>query len=172
MRSDKWKSRQPPGSLAVPSHSCTEGKAAPPTHSASRLAHGIAPSRWPVRRYGVDAERRFVHLVLARKQISNGTSHSAPRLDAGPLDWSLWFRAACPEARGLAPGTCGVLKAQPRHIRISTGHDTSGSQIRGQPAVLADGTAHIMYVGMQSNCPTVYCAAAQGGRQTYSTSSR
>lgn len=76
-------------SLAVPSHSCTEGKAAPPTHSASRLAHGIAPSRWPVRRYGVDAERRFVHLVLARKQISNGTSHSAPQLDAGPLDWSL-----------------------------------------------------------------------------------
>lgn len=34
--------------------------------------------------------------------------------------------------------------------------------------MLAGGTAHVMYVGMQSNCPTVYrAAAAQGGTQTY-----
>lgn len=92
MRSDKWKSRQPPGSLVVSSHSCTEGKATPPTHAASRLAHGIAPSRWPVKRWrgdGVDAELRFVHLRASKYQ----TAHSAPRLDAGPLGWSLRFRA-------------------------------------------------------------------------------
>lgn len=34
--------------------------------------------------------------------------------------------------------------------------------------MLAGGTAHVMYVGMQSNCPTVYrAAAAQSGTQTY-----
>lgn len=164
MRSDKWNSRQPPGSLVVSSHSCTEGKAAPPTHAASRLAHGIAPSRWPVKRWrgdGVDAELRFVHSgTCAQANIKRHIRRHGLMLGrwAGPFG----FGRSVLEARGLTPGTCGVLKAQPRHIRISTGHDTSGSQIRGQPAVLADGTAHVCEYAVKLPYGPPYCS----GRQT------